>query len=160
MEIWKTIEGFDGIYEVSSLGNIKSFKYGKERILKGGVFNNRYKIVILRKNNKSKTYAIHKLVANAFLKTKSDRKKNLVVDHINNIKTDNRAVNLRIISHSLNVSKDRKNKTSEYLGVSKHNSTDGWVAQIRMNGKVKYIGIFVNEYDAHLAYENFVSITK
>ena len=160
MEIWKTIEGFDGIYEVSSLGNIKSFKYGKERILKGGVFNNRYKIVILRKNNKSKTYAIHKLVANAFLKTKSDRKKNLVVDHINNIKTDNRAVNLRIISHSLNVSKDRKNKTSEYLGVSKHNSTGGWVAQIRMNGKVKYIGIFVNEYDAHLAYENFVSITK
>ena len=70
MEIYKTIAGFEGLYEISNYGNVKSLsnnKSKKEKLLKQRLSNCGYKIVCLSKNNKYKTYTVHRLLANAFI---------------------------------------------------------------------------------------------
>ena len=66
-EIFKDIEGYFGLYQVSNLGNIKSLKYGKERILKPAKDKNKYSIVCLCKQGKMKNHKVHRLVAQAFI---------------------------------------------------------------------------------------------
>ena len=66
-EIWKPIKGYEGLYEVSNFGRIKSLKFGKERILKGSKDKYGYLQVVLSKNNKSKTFKVHRLVSEAFI---------------------------------------------------------------------------------------------
>ena len=76
-EIWKDIKGYEGLYQVSNLGNVKSLgrityggKYGthklKEKILKT-TGTGKYYQVILRKNSKNKSFYIHRLVGIAFI---------------------------------------------------------------------------------------------
>jgi len=156
MEIWKDIPQYEGLYQVSSLGNVKSLiKHNglKERILKPGVDGCGYLFVVITKDKKAKTCTIHKLVAIAFLGHKPDGTQKIVVDHINNIKYDNRIENLQLISQRLNSSKDAKG-TSKYTGVSWYKPLNKWVASIKINGKTKKLGYFENEYDAAKAYQN------
>lgn len=96
-EIWKTITGCPG-YEVSSFGRVKSLNYNKtgcEQILKNRVCTSGYFIV----NIKGKSCFVHKLVAEAFIENKLNKKH---VDHINTIKTDNRVDNLRWVTQNEN----------------------------------------------------------
>lgn len=67
LEIWKDIVGFEGFYQCSNLGRIKSFKFGKERILKPRKDKDAYCIVGLWKEGKVKTCRVHRLVSQAFL---------------------------------------------------------------------------------------------
>jgi hypothetical protein len=152
-EIWKDVPNYEGIYQVSNLGNVKSLKFGKEKTLKKRSDKDGYLLFNLSKNGICKTNKAHKLVAIAFLNHKQCGYK-VIVDHINNIKTDNRVENLQLITVRQNCSKDRKNKTSKYTGVIYYKNTNKWRAQISINGKLKYLGDFKNEYDAHLAYQN------
>lgn len=64
-EIWKPIDGYIGIYEISSFGNVKVVKSGKLR--KSRERQNGYWQINLSLNGKKKTYSIHQLVARAFL---------------------------------------------------------------------------------------------
>lgn len=82
-EIWKDIEGYEGKYKVSNLGDVISFKLNKEKILKPGIDKDGYLRVGLCKNGKRKNYGIHRLVAEAFI-PKIEGKE--YVDHINGIK--------------------------------------------------------------------------
>ena len=66
-EIWKDIEGYDGMYQVSNQGRVKSFKNGKEIILSSGTTKKNYKFVILSKNDIRKNFQVHRLVAIAFI---------------------------------------------------------------------------------------------
>lgn len=72
-EIWRDIAGFEGIYQVSNLGRIKSFQEWKrascpkEFILKSTLANNGYCQVTLYKDTKRKKYLVHRLVAEAFI---------------------------------------------------------------------------------------------
>ena len=66
-EIWKDKKDYEGLYMVSNWGRVKSIKFGKERILKLTKDKDGYLIVNLYKNNKSKTFKVHRLVAEAFL---------------------------------------------------------------------------------------------
>ena len=96
-EIWKDIEGFP-YYQVSNLGRVRSFKWGKERILKQEKSRG-YLRVSLSKNNNSYHKLVHRLVAEAFL----DNPNNLPqVNHINEVKTDNRVENLEYCSMEYN----------------------------------------------------------
>ena len=61
-EIWKAVKGFEGIYEVSNRGRVKSLKYGKERILKPQQNGIGYFMVDLCHKNKKKRYYVHRLV--------------------------------------------------------------------------------------------------
>lgn len=89
MEKWKKIEGFED-YEVSDLGNVRSLKYGKVRLLKQ-MRKSGYLSVTLCKDSKLYGFLVHRLVAQAFL----DNPNNLPqINHKNEIKTDNHRNNL------------------------------------------------------------------
>lgn len=95
MEIWKDIEDYEGKYQVSNMGRVKSLNYGRtgeERILKPGKDTKGYSQVGLYKNNKRKGVKVHRLVATAFIENPENKP---CIDHINTIRTDNRAENLR-----------------------------------------------------------------
>ena len=72
-EIWKDIQGFEGLYQISNLGRIKSFRQWKrascpaEFILKNSVASNGYFMVTLYKDTKRKKFLVHRLVADAFI---------------------------------------------------------------------------------------------
>ena len=66
-EIWKDIFGYEGLYQVSDKGRVKSIGYGKERILKSFINKKGYIRVCIFKNGERKNYSIHRLVAQAFL---------------------------------------------------------------------------------------------
>jgi hypothetical protein len=151
IEIWKDIKDYEGLYEVSNKGRVKSLKWGKERILKPGI-NRGYHRVLLQKNGKRKFFLVNRLVYQAF---KGDLIKGLVIDHINNIPSQNHIENLQQISHRENITKGilNKNTSSKYPGVGWYNATNKWVSKIRINGKNKHLGYFESELAAAQAYE-------
>jgi hypothetical protein len=168
-EEFRDIEGYEGHYQVSNLGRVKSLsrviinsrgqaRPYKERILKGYNPSNNiptkrdYLRVTLRINKTTKIPRIHNLVAMAFLNHKPDGHK-IVIDHIDNDPLNNRVDNLQLISHRENTSKDKKGGTSKYTGVCWCKSTNKWKSNIYINGKSKYLGRFDDEYEAHLAYQ-------
>ena len=163
-EIWKDIPDYEGLYQVSNLGRVKSLKrvvyrssgYLKtvrERILKAGIDGCGYLIVRLSKDGKGKTFAVHKLVAIAFLNHIPCGLKE-VVDHIDNNKLNNKVENLQLTTQRHNSSKDKSGGTSKYIGVHWVSLRNKWMARIRLNGKRYYLGYFENELDAHNAYHN------
>lgn len=150
-EIFKDVPNYNNIYQVSNLGNVKSLKFGKEKFLKQSKRTN-YMYVVLYKNNKIKTFDIHQLVAMAFLDHIPNRKE-FVVDHINNNKLDNRLENLQIISQRQNMTKDLKIGTSKFVGVYFNKKENKYMSRIYINGKRKYLGLFISEYEASKAYQ-------
>jgi len=100
MEIWKDIEGYVGLYKVSNFGKVKSLKYRKERILKPGTDGYGYLYVNLCKNGKVKKFKVHRLVAEAFIPNPGNLP---MVNHKNEIKTDNRVWNLEYCDNQYNV---------------------------------------------------------
>ena len=66
-EIWCPIKGYEGLYEVSDKGRVKSVGYGKERILKPGRNSRGYLQFCLWKNGEQKMYLVHRLVAQTFI---------------------------------------------------------------------------------------------
>ena len=155
-EIFRDITGYEGLYQISNLGNVKSLKFsssGKERILKQSKSSNGYYKVALSNNGIAKTSKVHKLVAVAFLNHIPDGNK-IVVDHRDCNKLNNNLNNLQLISHRLNLSKDKKGCSSKYTGVSWYKKSNKWKAQITIKGKKKHLGYFINEIDAANAYQS------
>lgn len=164
-EEFRDIPGYEGIYQVSNLGNVKSlprFKMSgsnkvsvKGRILKGRQTGHKrcvYLAVALCDNTHRKQYKIHVLVAMAFLNHTPCGHK-VVVDHINDNKLDNRLENLQLISQRENSYRTQGNYSSQYKGVSMCKIKNKWRARIRIHGKEKLIGYFTCELKAHLAYQ-------
>lgn len=109
MEIWKDIEGFEGEYQVSNFGNVKSLQRivndngGKkeipEMILTPDKTKQGYLRATLYKNQKRRKYSIHRLVAKAFIQNPDNKK---CVNHIDLVKDNNRLENLEWVTHSEN----------------------------------------------------------
>lgn len=163
-EIWKDVLGYEGLYQVNDYGNVKSLSrtitkgnityVTKDKILKQSVDSVGYPYVNLSDYKKQKTFRVHQLVAVAFLNHTPDKHKGLVIDHIDGNKLNNMTTNLQLITNKKNTSKDRKNKTSKYTGVSWHKQSNKWLAQFRDNGSVKYLGTFETEEEARDAYNS------
>lgn len=89
MEIWKEVKDYEGMYEVSNLGNVRNFK--TKHVLKSSLSKKGYPKVNLWKNKGYKTRPIHRLVAIAFIKNNLYKPQ---VNHIDGNKTNNRLDNL------------------------------------------------------------------
>ena len=110
--MWKDIEGYEGMYQVSDTGEIKSleryvetYRYGKkrlqhveERILKPFITKSGYSQVTLRKDDQREVLYVHRLVANNFLAISFGE----VVNHIDGNKQNNNATNLELTTYSEN----------------------------------------------------------
>lgn len=152
VENWLPVKGYEGHYEVSDLGRVRSIKFGKIRVMRQCASSNRYLCVSLYKDNKLKTCNVHFLVAVAFLKH-TPNGRTTVVNHINFSKFDNRAINLEIISSRENTNKKHIPSTSKYIGVHLSKSTGKWMSRIYISGESKYLGLFTSELEAHYAYQ-------
>lgn len=154
-EEWKPVVGYEGLYEVSNLGRVrsldrmswngKSYWLQKGKILNPGFDMYGYKYVNLYKNCNGKKYYIHRLVASAFIPNTDNLP---VINHINEIKTDNRAENLEHctqkhnMEHSGCIKKmlNASHKQKCYLKASE--ATKKPVIQLTLDGN------FVSEFDS------------
>ena len=106
-EIWKPIKDFEGYYEVSNIGRVRSLNYkrtGKEKILKNIEDYKGYLEVGLTKNGKRKQFKVHRLVAEAFIPNPENKP---CIDHINTVKSDNRVENLRWVTYKENSNNEK-----------------------------------------------------
>ena len=160
-EVWKDIPGYEGLYMASNLGRIK--KLSKKNNVKDSIYNRKtthtsYKGVSLKKDGERKSYKVATLIAITFLDHIQCGHK-IVIDHINNIKYDDRVSNLQLISHRENCTKEqfRCKRSSKYIGVNWDKYYKKWRSQIRINGKSKQLGLFENEIKASDAYQKELS---
>jgi hypothetical protein len=156
-ELWKEIPGYEGLYEVSNIGNVKSLNYnhtGKPELLKMPLASAGYPRVVLCREKKKRTFYVHQLVAMAFLGHCPD-KMEIHVDHINNIKTDNRVENLQLLSARQNTIKhfEGVETSSKYVGVIYSKSNKKWRSRIVYKGRLHHIGYFKCEEKASFAYQ-------
>lgn len=129
-EIWKDIAGYEGLYQVSNTGKVKSLKRkvyaGKEkmrwqyeRILSENKTNgNGYKIVTLNKNSKGQNKYVHRLVAETFLKNENNYK---YINHKDENKFNNCVDNLEFCTaqynstyNNLHIRNGLKNRNNKY----------------------------------------------
>jgi hypothetical protein len=172
-EIWKDIEGFEGVYQVSNLGRVRSLgfdRWHKGKILKPS-FDSKmnYLFVGLHKNGKTTQRNIHRLVAEAFIQNPNNLP---CVNHINEVKTDNRAINLEWCTVEYNsnygnakknmIDSRRKNNNQEEINkkikdTKKRNqsfSCEKPVAQYTMNGT------FIARYESATDAERKTGISR
>ena len=115
MEVWKDIEGYEGLYQVSNKGRIKSLKkkFGKQEteiIMKPNMEWCGYLRVGLIKDKKAKMYAVHRLVAKTFIANPENKP---IVNHIDGNKANNEVENLEWATYKENSNSSKKLKSSK-----------------------------------------------
>lgn len=156
MEKWKDIKNYEGIYQVSNLGNIKSldrisehgYKY-KGKLLKLSPSKNGYLYVGLSIKGKTKMFPVHRIVIESFLGFSK-----LYCDHIDNNKHNNCISNLKYVTHRQNMSKFHKTYKSLPTGVHK-TKYNTYIASIRdLNNNKIALGSFKTIEEAEIVYNN------
>lgn len=123
-EIWKDIQGYEGLYQVSSYGKIKNIK--RNKIKKQTINDDGYCVIKLSKKNKKKVFLVHRIVAETFLNCNDFKyidgeyidefnKKKLVINHKDENKINNNADNLEWCTNKYNIRyslRKRKRKRS------------------------------------------------
>lgn len=154
-EYWVDMLEYKGVYKISTHGRIKSLKrkdsIGRNvngRMMSQKLSNEGYFMVKLY----NKRYQVHQSMAESFLQTKTDGK-NFVVNHIDHNKENNHLSNLEIVTPRQNSNKKHIKHSSKYTGVTWNKNKNKWTSRIYLNGKLKHLGHFDNEYESHIAYE-------
>lgn len=145
IEEFKPIKGFNEIYSVSNLGNVKNNISNK--ILTNQIHSGGYRMITLRKDKKRHIKYIHRLVYEHFGQGYDNK---LLVDHINCDKTDNNINNLRMCTNqqnSHNSGLSKANKTG-FKGVALSKRTKKYVAYVGVNYKVLVLGSYEKLDDA------------
>lgn len=172
MEKWNDILDFEGLYQVSNLGNVKSLKrtyknsgsYSgyvnrKEITLKQNKNRYGYLVVTLCKDGKRYFKLVHRLVAESFLLKDINYNE---VNHKDLDKTNNRIENLEWCNRSQNVNHFYRSKltTSKHKGVSFQKDRNKWISYVDLNNKRINIGRFETEIQAQKERLNFIKQLK
>jgi hypothetical protein len=169
-EIWKPVVGYEGLYEVSNLGNVKAVEKivghptgqcrRPEKMVKLQNGSSGYAVVNLCKNGKPRTTRVHILVAEAFLKKPEGK---CEVDHINRNRKDNRVENLKWCTHKENMNNintiqymkgDPNKSKSAYMALASKiyngsSQAPKTIHQYTLNGE--YIATYLSLHDAEAA---------
>jgi hypothetical protein len=135
-EIWKDVKDFEGLYQVSNLGNVKrlvSKRVFAERLISSSIDRYGYVKRVLCKDGKMYYFTEHRLVANAFITNDFNKP---TVNHINGIKTDNRVENLEWCTNKENTQHSIKIGLQNKKGTNHHKCklTEEQVREIREIG--------------------------
>ena len=168
-EIWKDIKGYEGLYQVSNLGRVKSLPkvveqfYGcrmtYERILKQSPDGKGYMMVWLYKNKNRKTMKVHRLVASTFIPNSLHKPQ---IDHINTIKSDNRACNLRWCTGEENSNNPITLKRNGESHFRDKGGCNREVLQINFNGELLKKWVCINDIERilHINHSHIVGCCK
>lgn len=158
-EIWKDIKGYEGLYQVSNLGRVRSFPRrgthtNKIHILKPGINHKGYLQVGLVNKGKSHSYKVHRLVADAFIQNLNRKEQ---VNHINGVKTDNRVENLEWCTNKENMKHAwkmglRSKEKTYYHGKEHCNSVS--IEQYTLNGEFIKKWYCVRDVERTLGFDN------
>ena len=146
IELYKDINGFEGLYKISNIGNVYSCK--KEIIMKTRFDKDGYKQINLYKNGKNYTLKIHRLVANAFIENKYNKPQ---VNHKDGNKANNRVDNLEWCTnyenrrHAVENSLHHVLFTKEIFDLIEHRKSKGE----RYSDICKELNLNVNTFYAH-----------
>lgn len=168
MEEWKDLKGFEGIYQISNLGNVKSlsriisYKDGrdrptKEKLMKLYIDSSGYYMCNLRKDKKTFYKRIHILVYETFV---GEIPENMVIDHINRDKLDNRMDNLRCVQQSINSMNSNLHlhyKPDIQKVKNKNGEKTYFMLRFTMYGKRKTIGYYSSYEEAENKYKELFS---
>jgi hypothetical protein len=160
-EIWVPAKDYEGLYEVSNLGRVRSLErhvkhnYGglrihKERIVRQGNMHHGYKNAQLWRNRHCKNMRVHRLVYESFVGPIKD---GYVIDHINRDTSDNRLSNLRQVTYRENAENKDMKMSSQHMGVSWVNKYSKWSAWIYIDGRNRFLGYYDDELKASEAYQ-------
>jgi len=157
MEIWKDIKDYEGIYQVSNLGRIKSISRVKwnrfqfinveEKILKTSIHKTGYINIQLSKNSVSKNFSLHRLIAECFIE---NPEKKPCINHINGKKEDNSIDNLEWSTYSENNLHARKSGLNK-ISMRQRESAKKLCSKIVLNLET---GIFYDTIQAAAASYN------
>lgn len=124
MEEWKDIKGYEGLYQVSTMGRVRSLprknargQQLKGRYLKPLTTSDGYLCVRPFKGGKGRTILVHRLVAQAFIPNPDNKP---VINHKNEVKTDNRIENIEWATVEYNVNYGTRNKRAAESRVGQH----------------------------------------
>jgi len=151
-EIWKNVIDYEGIYQISNLGNLKNIKTNK--ILKVNNKKEKYLNVSLYKNGKQKTFYIHRLIALIFI---PNPHKLPMINHIDGNKQNNDILNLEWCTNRENTSHYYSNKSNKLRGAFYIKETNRWKSIIIVNNKRINLGHYLTEIDAHNAYVKYLT---
>lgn len=138
MDLWKDIPNFEGLYQASTNGKIRSLY--KDKILKQEISKNGYCKIMLCKDKKRKLFSVHRLIAKTFL---NDYDNNLQVNHKDGNKQNNHIENLEMVTAKENIRHSFKNKLQVpkkgkqhplYKKYGKENKTSKKVNQYDLKG--------------------------
>jgi hypothetical protein len=164
-EIWKDVLGYEGLYQVSNMGLVRSVdrhvnsggienedrvSLKKGKILSCSPTKRGYTRVNLSRESKTSQVTIHRIVAIAFLEPIEGK---LNVNHINGIKEDNRACNLEFVNQRENLLHAKiytMNKQCPFVSYLKN--FNRYESSIVIDGKTKKLGRFKTEEEAFNSY--------
>ena len=163
-EIWKDVQGFDGLYQVSNIGRVKSL--ATNRILKQSIRSDGYLTVSLHKDGKQKSFLAHRLVASAYIGNPDNYPQ---INHKDENKTNNCVSNLEWCTPMYNANYGSRNEKGsaaksipiicvetgeEFLGLKMAGKSVGVTNQCIWNackGKRKTAGGFHWKYKSEVA---------
>lgn len=152
-EEWRDIEDYEGLYQVSNLGQVKSLNYnhtGREQILKPYMSKNGYLKVCISNNGKHTNHLVHRLVGNAFLPNPQNLPQ---INHKReDAKEDNRVENLEWCSAAYNLAYGTRLERIAKANTNGKRSKP--VFQFDLSGKLLMIWPSTKEIERQLGYKN------
>ena len=149
MEIWKDIEGYEGLYQISNKGRVKSLKCGKERILRPEIDRDGYYKIMLYNDSARKTFRLHRLVAQAFIPNLYNKPQ---VNHLDENKLNNYVENLEWATAKENNNHGTRNKRvgdSHSKPILQYSKSGDFIREWKSASEVKRVLGIDNSYILH-----------